>query len=209
MTDQQTVELTPREFRVYKAIVDKIPMAELAKQMGTGGRPLSRQRLAKYRGQLRDRGVIRRRDDVPKYSKVTEEYAWEPTEVPVVERVKLPAGARLRLAFPQEVQRHREVPPIKLVLWKSWSVQGIPMRRPDGKGPKDALPTHRVVVIADLERDTQRPVLVPLRRDWSESDTQALRLSGVGRHVREVTMMIACAVGVEAVLDRNVIEGDQ
>ena len=46
MTDQQTVELTPREFRVYKAIVDKIPMAELAKQMGTGGRPLSRQRLA-------------------------------------------------------------------------------------------------------------------------------------------------------------------
>jgi hypothetical protein len=206
---QQTVELPPREYQVYRAIVDKVPMAELAKSMGTGGRPLSRQRLAKYRGQLRDRGVIRRRDDVPKYSKVTEEYAWEPTDVPVVERVELPAGARLRLAFPQEVQRDQEVPPIRLVLWQSWSVQGIPMRRPDGKGPKDALPEHRAVVIADLERETERAILVPLREPWKESDTRALRLAGVGRHVREMTMMIACAVGVEAILDENVIKGDK
>jgi hypothetical protein len=185
---------------VYLGIVNKTPMAELAKQMGTGGRPLSRQRIAKYRGALRDRGVIRRRDDVPKYSKVTEEYAWVPTDTPVVERVELPAGARLRLALPQEVQRNQEVPPIRLVLWESWSVQGIPMRRPDGRGPKDALPTHRVVVIAHLERGTERAVLVPLREPWAESQTQGLRLAGAGQHVRELTMMIACAVGVEAVL---------
>jgi hypothetical protein len=203
------VELPPREFFVYKAIVEKIPMAELAKQMGTGGRPLSRQRIAKYRGALRDRGVIRRRGDVPKFSKVTEEYAWEPTDVPVVERVELPAGSRLRLAMPQEVQRHTEVPAIRLVLWEGWSVQGIPMRRPDGRGPKDALPTHRVVVIADLDRSTQRAVLVALRQPWTESDTVALRLTGAGRHVQELTMMIASAVGVEAVLDRDVIEGEK
>lgn len=203
------VELPPREFQVYRAIVDKVDMAELARRMGTGGRPLSRQRIAKYRGALRDRGVIRRRDDVPKFSKVTEEYAWEPTDIPVVERVELPAGARLRLAFPQEVQRHNEVPAIRLVLWEGWSVQGIPMRRPDGRGPKDALPTHRVVVIADLERGATRAVLVPLRSPWLESDTVALRLTGAGRHVQELTMMIACAVGVEAILDRNVTEGDQ
>jgi hypothetical protein len=153
--------------------------------------------------------VIRRRGDVPKFSKVTEEYAWEPTDVPGVERVELPAGSRLRLAMPQEVQRHTEVPAIRLVLWEGWSVQGIPMRRPDGRGPKDALPTHRVVVIADLDRSTQRAVLVALRQPWTESDTVALRLTGAGRHVQELTMMIASAVGVEAVLDRDVIEGEK
>lgn len=203
MTDKQTVELTPREFEFYQAILNQVPMAELAVRMGTGGRPLSRQRLAKYRYQLADRGVIRRRGDVPKHSKVTEEYAWEPTGVPVVEKVALPAGARLRLAFPQEVQRHTEVPPIRLVMWEGWSVQGIPMRRPDGRGPKDALPTHRVVVVTDLARDVSRVFLARLRQPWKESDTRVLRLAGAGRHVRELTLMIACAVGVEAIMDEE------
>lgn len=197
------VELTPREYLVYQAILNKVPMADLAVTMGTGGRPLTRQRMSKYRGQLVDRGVIRRRGDVPKFSKVTEEYPWEPTGVPVVEKTELPAGSRLRLAYPQEVQRCQEVPPIRLVLWKSWSVQGIPMRSPDGKGPKESLPEDRVVVVIDLERDSKRAVLVPLRHPWTESDTRALRLPGVGRYVRELTLIIACVVGVEAITDEQ------
>ena len=164
---------------------------------------MTRQRLAKYRGQLADRGVIRRRGDVPKFSKVTEDYPWESTGVPVAEKVELPAGSRLRLAFPQEVQRHKDVPPIRLVLWHQWSVQGIPMRSPDGKGPKESLPDDRVVVVIDLERGSKRAVLVPLRLPWKESDTRALRLAGAGRHVRQLTLMIACAAGVEAIMDEQ------
>lgn len=192
-------ELTERQWQVYEGIRSHRTPQQIAKDMR-----VTPQYVAQLRGELRDLGVIRQRGDLPTHGRYEEVYPWELIgDQPPAYKPALPPEARLRLEYPQDAQRDLTVPPIRHVRDDRWSVQGIPMARQDGKAPKDALPTHRVVVVTDLEAGTWRAFLAPVRVRWTESETafhlQRMRLTREAR--RAITLMIAAAIGVESVFD--------
>lgn len=192
-------ELTDRQWQVYEGIRDEKSPKEIAADMGG----VTTSYVTQLRGELRDMGLIRQRGELPAHGRYEDVYPWELTsEQPPIYKPALPPKAVLRLEYPRDAQRDLTVPPIRHVWWGRWSVQGIPMARPDGKSPKDALPEHRVVVLTDLATGLFRAFVVHARRPWREELTRAM-LEGVVTtgHMSAMTLVIAAAVGVESVLD--------
>lgn len=191
------VELPARELAVYQGILDRKSAKQMASEMG-----ISATRVFAVRQKLVQLGVIRRCGALPPGITETRAYAWEP--VPDVQVAPLvPDAATVHLQYPVVTERDERVPPITLIRWGSWSVQGIPMVDQAGRRPKDAMPTHKVVVVTDLRRGTWRVFLAPARERWTESETafHLQRLGVTGEARQAITMMIASAIGVDAVFD--------
>lgn len=171
----------------------------------------SPQLFNKYVQRLVEQGYIYRRTDIPAWVKWEDTYPYEPTGRPM-EYSPAPPDARLRLTWPSEKQGDLTVPTIRAVRWKDWLVQGVPILRLDGSAgrsgrpPDDRIPNLRVVVISDVTSYYDPPIpddgicfLASAWERWRESDTKLqipLEDDSVG-----MTRAIACALGVEAVID--------
>jgi hypothetical protein len=199
-------EVSDRMLEVLDAIRQRLTPAEAMRTLG-----MSRSHFNTTVRRLRDRGVIRRREDLPQHAVWSEEYPYEVTGEPVVYRPAIPPDARLRLAYPVDSQRDLTVPPVRHVRWDRWSVQGVPVLNFDGSSGRrasDLVPEWRVVVVADLDHPEPEEVQVFLastHHRWSESVTDRLGWDGEDRW--EMTLVIACAVGVEAIMDMADLAG--
>jgi hypothetical protein len=193
----EPIALTERQWEVYEGIRAQQTPAQIAALMG-----VSTQYVTQLRAELRDLGLIRQRGDLPAHGRYEDVYPWELTsEQPPAYKPALPPKARLRLEYPQETRQDLTVPPIRQVWWGPWSVQGIPMARPDGKAPKDALPEHRVVVVTNLDTGLHYAFVIRVRRPWPQMLTEAMLETVVtSEDMAPMTLVIAAAIGSEAVL---------
>lgn len=193
-----TVEVSGRMLDVLDTITRQLLPREALTELG-----MSRSQFGANVRKLRERGVIRRLGSLPDDAQWSLEYPYEVTGVPVVYRQELPPKAQLRLTYPVDSQRDMTVPPVRHVRWGSWSVQGVPLLNLDGtsgRSASDRVPHLRAVVAADLANPRWVEVfLASTRVRWSE--TQTAGEGWDGPECRDMTLVIACAVGVEAVLN--------
>lgn len=186
------VELTERQMAVYCGIQARKTPRQIATELG-----VSPQRVAAIRATLRDLGLIRQLQDLPAHGRYTEQYPW----VAVSEHDPIPK-LRLRLEHPQASSRDLTVATIRHVMWAVWSVQGLPMVRPDGVRAHEGLPDQRVVLITNLEAGAQWAFPASTSRPWLESDTLTMWREFVTEDDRRaMTLVIATAIGVESVFD--------
>jgi DNA-binding MarR family transcriptional regulator len=196
-------ELTPRMWQVFDAIKAGKLRHEIAEELGIG-----RSAVTNHMRKLVDCGLIRRRNDLPATARWDERYPWVVTEdeAHATYRLALPRDATLRLRYPQETERDVSVAPARVVRWQRWTVQGLLPQRPDGRAPWELLPEHRVVLI-DLLDDHGVVWSTEFRASrsmhWRESQTQfiAWPMTPSPEFVRDMTLVIACAVGVESLMD--------
>lgn len=206
--------LTPRQWEFYLALRERRTTADIAAGRARMA-PMKKQQQHRYLTQFIQRGIITLAKDNPMREHATTDYPWVPTELIPTVWPKPPAGGRLRVVYSVESTADMTVPPILLIVWpdkpvaglRQWSVQGVPMRHPNGLGPRHALPTHRSVVVANLTTGTEPDVFLarlPLRRNaehnhyWSErlttqhvtADPPLTRLE-----CQTLTLMIAAVVG--------------
>lgn len=211
-------EPTPRMRQVFDLISAGKSRQQIADELGIGTT-----RVTNITRKLIERGLIIRKGHIPAAARWTEEYPWEIVEDEALAtyRLALPQGARLRLAYPQETERDVSVAPARVIRWNRWTVQGLLMQRPDGKPPTELLADHRIVVIDDLKtgwgtqfraprwRQEQPGQRAPTR--WRESDTRRLpwpvdEYAAIANAPSDMTLVIACAIGVEAVMDLSAEE---
>jgi hypothetical protein len=173
----------------------------------------SPQLFNKYVQKLVERGYIYRRQDIPEWVAWADTYPYEPTGKPMV-YYPPPPDARLRVTWPAESQGDLTVPTIRAAQWGRWLVQGVPILRLDGSAgrsgrpPDDKIPNLRVVVISDTEALADPPdpedglaFLASVRDRWRESDTRLQVPVSVEPDSVSMTRVIACVLGVEAVID--------
>ena len=196
------VELTSRQLEVFAGIQEGWSQRKIARSL-----LVSPQAVNNVVGELRDLGVIRRRGDVPETARVGEGYVWEPVpDMTVVPKVPLPPQARLKMVYAECSHKDLRVPPIRQVWWPEpeprWSVQGIPMRRPDGKPHWEAVSGERVVVVTHLLADQHWLWVARTQRPWRESQTELwLEMMVSGEVLPSMTLMIAAVLDTEAVMD--------
>jgi DNA-binding MarR family transcriptional regulator len=190
--------LTDAEWSVFRCISENMRPSQIAAELR-----ISPSYVTALLAQLRDKGVIRRRGHHPEDAELDRRYAYyevtpgaEPAHKP-----SLPPAAKLDVAYTVTSQRNQHVAPIRLIRWQGWSVQGIPILRPDGRRPKDALPDYLIVYIVTPDGG-EILFLAPVRQPWRESDTRRHVTEGVTpEEHRAITQVIAWSIGVEAVLD--------
>lgn len=204
----RTFQLNVSQERVWRLTQEKRTTREIATALG-----VSPQRVHAIRLELTNIGVIRRIGDIPKKANASGAYPWvQATDVDVHQRQPDLPRLRLRLAYATDSQRDLTVPPIWHVRWGRWSVQGVPCLdlacNPD-RAPR--VPAHRAVVVAELgpdgEPENALAFLASTQHPWSESDT--FDHVEAGDEIPGLTMVIACAVRVEAVLDGPYEEADE
>lgn len=195
----ERVELSPGLMALYLAIRAQKTPGRIERELG-----LHRQTQANQRAKLVALGVIVRRGDIHPSAPYTVVYPWQPTNViPVLPRY--PKGATFRDVYPVE-RKGVEVTPIAVVRWWDWSVQGVPVPRPDGRPVKSAAPEDRIVRVTNLDTGVTRGLFeVALGQRWTERLTTA-HVTGPLTPVesRELTVIIAAVIGdhgVEAVLE--------
>jgi hypothetical protein len=195
-------ELTERQWDVYSGIRDRKTPAQIAADMG-----VTVSYVTQLRGELRDMGVIRRRGELPAHGRYEEVYPWElVSDQPPAYKPALPPKAKLRLEYPKDVARDVTVATIRHVWWPwpepRWSVQGLPTSRPDGRPPHEVLADQRVVLMTFLPHGELAQWSFPAstKLPWRESNTQKLVLV-TGEDYRAMTLLIAAAIGVDAVMD--------
>ena len=203
-------QLSDPEWTVWEGVLAQKPPGQIAKEQ-----TWSPQYVSLLLGQLRDKGCIQRVGTLPSYGRYREQYPWTAREDdPPVYKPALPPVAKLRQEYIPTSQRDRTVRPIRIVEWLCVVVQGVPIARSDGKGPKEALTDRCVVVIDNVEVGTtwKYPEMLfraSLRERWRESQTAALWPVGVTLgECRAMTLVIACAIGVEALLDLTTTRED-
>jgi DNA-binding Lrp family transcriptional regulator len=190
--------LTDAEWSVFRCIAENMRPAEIARELR-----ISPSYVTALLAQLRDKGVIRRRGHHPDGAKRDQRYSYHEVTpgVEPVHKPSLPPEPKLDVAYTVTSQRNQRVAPIRLIRWQGWSVQGIPILRPDGKRPKDALPDYLIVYIVTPDGG-EILFLAPVRQPWRESDTLRHVTEGVTPEEHTaITQVIAWSIGVEAVLD--------
>jgi hypothetical protein len=188
-------------------VVERLTPAQAMAKYGFG----SRQLFSNYVSKLVTLGYIYRRNDLPEWSRWEDTYPYEPTGKPF-QWTPVPDQAKLRLTWPAETQGDLTVPTIRAVRWGDWLVQGVPVLRLDGstgrsgRPPDDKTPNLRVVVISNVTEVADPPTmddgivfLASVRDRWHESDTGTY--AGPFDDPVGMTRVIACALGVEAVID--------
>jgi DNA-binding Lrp family transcriptional regulator len=199
--------LTDAEWSVFQCVARNLRPSEIAVELG-----ISTSYVTALLGQLRDKHVIRRRGVRPGEADFDMRYAYHevtPGAQPTY-RPALPPDAKLNPRYTVTAERDHRVAPVRLILWRGWSVQGIPMLRPDGRLPKQALPDHCVIYATHLAAGGDHLFLAPARRPWRESDTlrhEFLPPPVTTAQLTAITQVIACAIGVEAVLDVTTTRG--
>lgn len=216
MESEPKVTLTPRQWEFYRALLDRRTTADIEAGRGIPT-PMARQQQHRYLKMLQELGCITASHSNPANEHVTDDYPWVPTDLVPTVRGRTPRGARLREVFPVESAARMTVTPIRIVIWptepvegvRRWSVQGDPMFPPDGRGPRHALPTHRVVVVANLTTGGKWdmfPAPLPARCHADRNPLWSERLTT--QHVtadppltpaecRQLTLMIAAVIGEE------------
>lgn len=204
------INLSMRQAQLYELLLRKAEPPEIEKVTG-----LSRQRVAVIRQQLIDLGVIKNRFDLPPGAESTEDYPWVPT--PLIERVGMALpDMQLRLTYATDTQRKGDqtVPPIRLARWPMpepyWFVQAVPCLNRNGTSGRSAahlVPSERAVLIDNLQTHWATEFRASVREPWAETDT--LRVLGKCRPglVEDMTLVIACALGVDPVADRTTVKG--
>jgi hypothetical protein len=199
-------EISDRMQQVLDTLARQLTPSQAMAELG-----MSRSQFGTNVRKLRERGIVRRRDDLPLDAAWSQEYPYVLTGAPTTYRPAMPPEARLRLAYPVDSQRDLTVPPHRHVAWRQWSVQSAPLLNLDGssgRSASDRTPEFRVVVATDLAGLQAQPdevdqavgtFIASVRRRWSETATR--NLGWEGDEGRDMTLVIACAVGVEAVLD--------
>lgn len=208
------VDLKDRQWRLLEALREqKMLPYEIADAWG-----VSRQNINNTLRELRDLGVIRRRADLGHWETHTfDRYPYEVERgVDVRYAPAVPPGAVLRAAHATDSTFDLSVPPIRFVRWRpaGWSIQAVPVLRPDGAYNRSKTPEHRLVW---AHRDDGRSWCFPARIDatWPESETvrvfeqypapkYRLRLS-VNLRV-QLTLAIAAVMAVEPAFDVSVTD---
>ena len=199
-------KLPQRQQLYLEAVRDKKTPEQIAREWGT-----SRQNVDNTRRALIRKGLIHRRDGVPRWMKYAKKYPLQIVSKEVQQsRVLLPPEATLRELHPRESLIGLTLEPITVVKWpaQQLTVQGIPVIRPDLKRIRVAQPEHRIVWA--VHDDGRQWVFAANRlRMWAESHTVqefirnpgAPTWGGDEEAVRNLTLVVAAAVGVEAALD--------
>ena len=203
------VALTDREWQLLDQLKAGRSTVETARAWGT-----SRQNVSNLYTALIAKGVIRHPSHV-EHLHWDEQYPWVfPDGVELRYRPALPPDATLRAVYPTDSTRDMSVATIRFVRWDAggFTVQGLPPRRPDNAPPRVKVPEHRVVWVTRDDDERSWSFAARIDQDWCESWTvRELRTDrvpkqrlGMSEYDREnLTLMIAAAVGVNAVLDLN------
>ncbi|MGH7743269.1 MAG: hypothetical protein ACREQ5_00405 [Candidatus Dormibacteria bacterium] len=205
------IELTVRQAQLYELILAKKTPTEIIEATG-----VTRQRLAIIRQQLITKGVIKERFTLPQAAVTEQDYPWVPA--PHVEKVGITLpDMQLRLAYAIDNQRKGDqtVPPIRTVRWNNWAVQGVPILNRNGTSGRSSahlVPDLRVVTVDHLGTDSGVVFRASVREPWAETDTLRALASFLGNSsalTRDLTLVIACAIGVDPVPDLKDKETDQ
>ena len=188
--------LTDPEWTAWEGVLARKSAAQIAEDLGK-----TPSYATTLLAQLRNKGVIRRVGDLPPKSRYRFGYPWERvSDQPPLYKPALPPHAQLHLDYVPTSQRDRTVRPIRFVEWQCWTAQGVPILRRDGKHPKEALTEECALVLSAY--DLARVELVNLYQRWHESQTVDIFGQGVTPGgVQPITLVIACAIGGEGVLD--------
>lgn len=202
------VDLSAREWQLLAAMRDRKPPLQIAEEWGT-----SRQNVDQVRRKLARKGVIVRDARIPRWMRYSEAYPWTVVDgLDVRYEPAVPPAAVFHVLYPAGQTEGLEVPPIRVVQWEGWTIQGLPAARTDGHvGAME----HRVVwCVQDGDaRSWSFPAPVS-RRDipvrWMEAHTvdefevkpsRKYRLRLTPGQRAGLTRCIAAVVGVEAVLE--------
>lgn len=207
------IDLSAREWALLDALrAQKIP-ADIAREWG-----VTPQRIANIIDSLREKGVILRTDQSRPGVMYSCGYPWTvPDGRDVRYQPALPPEAELRARYATDSRSDRSVPPIRIVRWDhgGWTVQGIPVCRPDGVSPSHSTPDEVVVwCVRDGDQQPRSWVFeARVGQRWLESRTveqfehrpsprYRLRLTPALRE--HLTVMVAAVLAVDPVLDLTV-----
>lgn len=192
----------------YEAIVRRMQPDEAIAQFGFP----SRQAFHNQVTRLVELGVVRRATDTKARAHWDGPvYPFEPTGRPL-RASGVPEGTAVLETYPAVAAgRDRGV---RVVRWKQWVIQGVPVCRLDGstgrshKPPNDRIPNLWVVVLANIGHLGEPPApedgIVFLVSVWHfllESDVRFEVPEGLEGDLAGLTEHIALAVDVDAVLD--------
>lgn len=206
------MEVSQRLIQAWRAVVvERLTPAQAIEKYGFG----SPQLFNKYVQKLVKEGYIKRRSDIAEWVKWEDTYPYEPTGKDL-QYSPTPPGAKLRATWPVERQGDLTVPTIRVVRWKHWVVQGVPILRLDGSAgrsgrpPDDKIPNLRVVVISNAEELSDPPApddgllfLASVRDRWYQTDTELEVPLTFEPDSAGMTLAIASVLGVDAVLDKT------
>lgn len=192
----QPIVLTARQWEAFEGVKNRKPPKDIATDMG-----VSRSYVTLLLADLTRLGVIIAPEgEMPLRS---EEYPWQLPDATLYYKPALPRAAKFRQDHPVDTERDLTVPPIRVVRWYEWTVQGILPLRPDGKPYKEALPDKRIVW-AVHECGAERLFIASRREHWLESDTAYHFHRLVTDSDRQaMTQVIAAAIGTPALLDMS------
>jgi hypothetical protein len=195
----EPIVLTARQWEAFEGVRDRRTPKDIATDMG-----VSRSYITLLLGDLQRLGVIIPTGQLTTPdAEQTEGYPWQPLERTLYYKPALPRAAKFRQDHPVDTERDLTVPPVRIVRWQEWTVQGILPLRPDQKPYKEALPDRRIVW-AVHDAGAERLFTASRRDHWLESDTAYHFHRLVTQSDRRaMTQVIACAIGTPALLDMS------